>query len=250
MKHTDLSHIRAVLFDLDGTLLQVEMTDFIPRYVDGLAEGFTDLVSTKKFKKIFLDGIRELIAGPADGATNEERLVAFLEKNFSLSLEDFRLRLEPFREQGLELLEEMVTGIPSAREAVEFCRSRGMKLVLATNPVFPLFMIDARRRWSGLDDTWFDHVTSYENSCYCKPSLAYFEEVAEKIAVPTEQCLMIGNDSSHDLAAMGTGMTTYLVDTYLIERPGRRWPSDYRGNHDELLEFLQDHLPCRSAERK
>lgn len=243
MSRIDLSHIRAVLFDLDGTLLQVDMKDFIPRYVMGLAEGFKDLVSPKKFKKTFLKGIRELIQGPADGTTNEERLMTVLTKDLSISAQEFRLRVDLFRGQGPDSLAEMVSAIPDAKEAVEHCRLQGQKLVLATNPVFPLFMIDARRRWSGLDKTCFDYVTSYENSCYCKPSLAYFEEVTEKIDVPAEQCLMVGNDSSHDLAAMGVGMTTYLVDTYLVERPGRRWPSDYRGNHTDLLSFLQQHLP-------
>lgn len=248
MSHVDLSHIRAVLFDLDGTLLQVEMAEFIPRYIAGLAENFSDLISSKKFKKILLNGIRELILGQPNGATNEERLLATLEKDLPISAPDFRLRLDHFRDQGVDFLADMVTAIPDARAAVEHCRLQNQKLVLATNPVFPLFMIDARRRWSGLSDAPFDHVTSYENSCYCKPSLAYFEEVAEKIGVRADQCLMIGNDSSHDLAAMGAGMTTYLVDTYLVERPGRRWPSDYRGSHAELLRFLRDHLPCRIAE--
>jgi len=243
MSHVDLSHIRAVLFDLDGTLLQVEMAEFIPRYIAGLSERFSDLISPNKFKKNLLNGIRELILGETNGATNEERLFAVMQKDLSISAQDFRLRLDLFRDQGVDVLADMVTAIPDAITAVEHCRLQNQKLVLATNPVFPMFMIDARRRWSGLSDTPFDHVTSYENSCYCKPNQAYFEEVAEKIGVPGSQCLMIGNDSSHDLAAMGAGMTTYLVDTYLVDRPGRRWPSDYRGNHVELLKFLREHLP-------
>lgn len=248
MKHIDLSHIRAVLFDLDGTLLQVEMGEFIPRYVDGLATRFADLISPRKFRKLFLGGIRELILGQPNGATNEERLLAALEKGLPISVLEFRQRLEQFREQGTDALADLVSAIPAAGAAVEHCRSQGHKLVLATNPVFPRFMIDARQRWSGLGGTHFDHVTSYENSRYCKPSLDYFTEVAEQIGVPVNQCLMIGNDSSHDLAAMGAGMATYLVDTYLVERPGRSWPSDFRGNHDELLEFLHDHLPNCTAE--
>jgi hypothetical protein len=31
--------VRGVLFDLDGTLLQVEMREFIPAYIEGLADG-------------------------------------------------------------------------------------------------------------------------------------------------------------------------------------------------------------------
>ena len=249
MNQIDLSHIRAVLFDLDGTLLQVEMSTFIPRYVSGLAKCFEDLVPPKKFRKIFLNGIRELLLGDANGETNEARLLAALNNDISISLEEFRLRLQHFQVEGVDALADMVVSIPEASTAVEFCRLKGQKLVLATNPVFPMFMIEARRRWSGLGEASFDHVTSFENSCYCKPHQAYFTEVAEAIGVPAEQCLMVGNDSSHDLAAMGVGMTTYLVDTYLVERPGRRWPSDYRGNHSELLTFLTHHLPGLRPEK-
>jgi FMN phosphatase YigB (HAD superfamily) len=248
MSRCDLSHIRAVLFDLDGTLVEVRMDEFIPRYVAGLAERFSDLVPAKKFTRTFLDGIRELIQGPADGTTNETRLLRVLERRLSISATDFRLRLRDYRDQGIDELARLVMQIPHAVEAVDHCRRQGLTLVLATNPVFPLFMIDARRRWSGLDDISFDHVSSYENSRYCKPSIAYFEEIAEKIGVPPAACLMIGNDSCHDLAATGAGMTTYLVDTFLVERPGRRWPSDYRGNHTDLLSFLRQNLPLHPAD--
>lgn len=247
MSKVDMTHIRAVLFDLDGTLLEVEMGRFIPRYIANLAAVFSDLVSPKKFRKKFHAAMHNLIFGQANGATNEERLLTALEQDLAIPAEEFRLRLNRFAEQSAESFAEMVSAVPAAREAVDVCRVRGHKLVLATNPVFPRFMIDARMRWSGLSKGSFDHVTSYENSRYCKPSLAYFEDVVAMIGVPAEQCLMIGNDSSHDLAAMGVGMKTYLVDTYLVERPGRRWPSDFRGNHQQLLAFLREHLPdCRT----
>jgi phosphoglycolate phosphatase-like HAD superfamily hydrolase len=37
-----LAKVRGVLFDLDGTLLQVEMREFIPAYIEGLAKHFPD----------------------------------------------------------------------------------------------------------------------------------------------------------------------------------------------------------------
>lgn len=242
MAHIDLSHIRAVLFDLDGTLLQVHMEEFIPRYVESLAEEFRDLAPPRRFSKTFLKGIRELILGPSDGTTNELRLLGFLERELSIPPEEFRHRLDKYRLNGLDVLAPLVSPIPEAGAMIECCRRFAQTLVLATNPVFPHFMIDARQRWSGLDGYGFDHVSSYENSRYCKPSIAYFEEIVEVIGIPAEACLMIGNDSNHDLAAAGAGMTTFLVDTFLVERPGRRWPSDYRGNHSELLDFLCENL--------
>lgn len=244
-KKVDLAHIRAVLFDLDGTLLQVRMSLFIPRYVAGVAEYFSGHAEPERFRSVFLEGVRALIAEPEGESTNEMRLLRFLNEQLGIEADFFRAQMEQYRQQRVEDLAEMTAPIPAAAELVDLCRRLGQKIVLATNPVFPLFMVDARRRWSGLEEVCFDHVTSYENSRYCKPSLHYYREVAAAIGIAPEQCLMVGNDSNHDLAAMGAGMTTYLVDTYLVERPGRRWPSDYRGNHLELLSFLQEHLPGR-----
>jgi len=48
---------------------------------------------------------------------------------------------------------------------------------------------------------------------------------------------MVGNDTEHDLSASHLGMTTFLVDTWLIDRRPEFVP-DFRGSHLDLFRFL------------
>lgn len=229
----------AVLFDLDGTLLRVQMAEFIPRYIEGVAHHCRTLVNPKNFSRVMLDAIRELIQSTGDGrTTNEQRVFLTLQQQLSIPESVLRESFDNFAADGLDSLRDLVHPIPIARRILAECRRQGLTLVLATNPVFPEFMIQARLKWGGLDDISFRHLTSYENSCYCKPQSGYFLEIADRLGVAPEKCLMVGNDTSHDLAAVGVGMQTFLVDTWVVERDGAAWPCEHRGDHEALHRFL------------
>lgn len=232
--------IEAILFDLDGTLLRVHMEQFIFRYTQRLTDFFADEVKPKLFGKVMIAAIRRLIHETGNGAvTNEQRLHGYLHHDLGLAPERFAAGLAHFQHHHLDELKDQVHSIPLALQIVKECRQRRIPLVLATNPVFPRFMIDARIRWAGLEAKDFSYITTYENSRYCKPQPGYFQEIAERLELPASRCLMVGNDSSHDLAAVTTGMRAFLVDTWLVERDEQRWPSDYRGDHSELQKFLR-----------
>ena len=236
-------NFQAVLFDLDGTLLRAEMAEFIPRYVQGLAEYCAPWVKPKKFEQALLQAIRNLIHEEGDGRiTNEERVYASMRRDLGLSEERLIASLEHFRLNQLVELRHLIRPIPLARQIVQECRRKDIPLVLATNPVFPWFIIQARMQWAELDEDWFDHVTSYENSHYCKPQPGYFRHLSDLVGVAPQHCLMVGNDLQHDLAAVAVGMPAYLVDTWKVERDGPEWPCAYRGDHGALQRFLNEQL--------
>lgn len=243
LKRNHENAIEAVLFDLDGTLLRAQMTEFIPRYIHGLAIYCADRVKPKKFEKAMLSAIRELILSEGDGSmTNEERVYATMKRELAIPEALLLESLEHFERNGLAELQELIRPIPLAGQIVKDCRDKGIPLVLATNPVFPRFMIQARMQWAELDEDSFEYLTCYENSRYCKPQPGYFRDIAERLDLEPENCLMVGNDLSHDLAAVAIGMQTFLVDTWLVERGGPEWPCDHRGDHGLLQEFLQRQL--------
>lgn len=239
-QHADSKRPRAVLFDLDGTLLRVQMAEFIPRYIDGLAACCSDLVKPKKFQQAMLETIRMLIQSNGDGQmTNEQRVFSSLHERLAVPERLLRECFEQYRQGGLSNLRSLVKPIPLARAIVKECRSTGVPLVLATNPVFPKFMIDARLEWGELDRQIFSHLTCFENSCFCKPHPGYFSEIAEQLQFAPEQCLMVGNDTQHDLAAAAVGMQTFLVDTWIVQREGADWPCSHRGDHADLQNYLR-----------
>lgn len=239
-KREDSQPIKAILFDLDGTLLRVQMEHFIPRYVERLAAYCAPQIKPRRFTRAMLDAIRQLITEDGDGhISNEQRLFALLKQQLGIAETLLVESLAHYAEHHLDELHHLVHPIPLAQQIVNDCHRRNIPLVLATNPVFPRFMIEARMAWAELDLRCFLHLTSYENSRYCKPQAGYFAEIATLINVPPERCLMVGNDSSHDLAAAAVGMQTFLVDTWLVERNEKKWPCHYRGDHRALQIFLE-----------
>jgi FMN phosphatase YigB (HAD superfamily) len=237
------SSFDAILFDLDGTLLRVQMSEFIPRYIEGLASYCRTHVKPKKFERVMQAAIRALIRDHGDGVrTNEERVYSLLQHQLAIPEAVLRDCFQRFAEEQLESLQDLVRPIPLARKILTECQRQGVTLVLATNPVFPEFMIQARLRWGQLDDIPFQHLTSFENSRYCKPQSGYFREIADKLQLEPSRCLMVGNDTQQDLSAAAVGMKTFLVDTWVVEREGSQWPCEHRGDHSDLQRFLQQQL--------
>ena len=241
MNKTGSCSYDAVLFDLDGTLLRVQMTEFIPRYVDGLAESCRAYAKPKKFVRVMLDSIRELLKTNGDGEqTNEQRVYSFVQQRLGIPEAVLRETFQNFADNHLDSLKALIHPIPLAKKILQECLEQEIPLVLATNPVFPEFMIQARLRWAGLDDIPFVHLSSFENSCYCKPQSGYFREILAQLQLAPERCLMVGNDADQDMSAAAVGMQTFLVDTWLIEREGANWPYDSRGDHGALQRFLHE----------
>ena len=131
-----------------------------------------------------------------------------------------------------------MTGHPLAKDLVEASLSRGWQVALATNPIFPRSVVDARLAWGELDGEAFHHISSYENAHFCKPNPAYFEELLAELNVSAHACLMIGNDVLHDLSASQVGIRTCLLTPWCIKRPGVAYKADWQGRHEELLDWF------------
>ncbi len=235
--------VKAVLFDLDGTLIRAQMNEFVVRYVDSLANRCKDWVKPKKFAPTMGRIIHELIHVTGDGiATNEQRFFSRMKAEVAIEEEPLRGALDDFIKDGLAGLQGLVKPIPLAVSIVEELKGMGVPLVLATNPVFPKVMVEARMAWGELQTGSFVHISSIENSYFCKPQAGYFTAVAEMLGLEPQECLMVGNDINHDLAAVAVGMRAFLVDTWVVDRGEQEWPYDERGDHSALLRYLRQQL--------
>lgn len=244
-KQRHLNQIQAVLFDLDGTLLQVAMNRYIPEYIDGIGQHLQDLVDPRLFARTARHAVQRLFTDPDNAQTNEQQFLAGIEQGTGVEPDVYRQRLNHYLADGVKDLASMIEPIPQSRAIIETCRAKGLKVVLATNPVFPRTLVDARLEAAGLRSLAFEAVTSYENSRFCKPDARYYEEVASQIGVQPEHCLMVGNDTEFDLGAADAGMITYLVDTYLEDRLDGQWRADFQGDHDQLHGFVQQLTAAR-----
>ncbi len=127
---------------------------------------------------------------------------------------------------------------PAARPLVQKAFDRGLKVVIATNPMFPIYAIIERMRWAGVVDFPYDLITSYETMHFCKPHLQYYQEICDRIGVKPEEAMMVGNDVQDDMVAGKLGMKTFLVDEELLNREPTPPEVDHRGSLTQLAEIL------------
>ena len=229
--------ITTVLFDLDGTLLPMDQGVFVRAYLRHLAaflaphgydpQSVVDAIWAGTGAMVKNDG----------AATNEE---VFWNKFCSIFGEDAR-KDEPlfqtFYETDFPAVQASCGFNPKAAEAVTAIRERGLRVALATNPIFPAVATRERIRWAGLSHEDFAVYTTYENSRYCKPNLAYYQDVLEALGVRGEECLMVGNDAGEDMVAAKLGMKVFLLTDSLIDRglDISRYP---QGSFGELLNYI------------
>ena len=114
----------------------------------------------------------------------------------------------------------------------------GLKVALATNPIFPKVATESRIRWAGLEPEDFELYTSYENIGYCKPNPDYYREIVKRLGVEPEQCLMVGNDVSEDMVAETVGMKVFLLTDCLINKEQKDINQYRRGSFDQILKRL------------
>jgi len=230
--------VKGVLFDLDGTLLQVEMREFVQAYIQGLAKHFPEVPDPAFFSRAIKDSIRALLVSEQGDLSNEQFFLATLGRRLGLEASLCGERLTRYCANGLAGLEPLVRPFSLARDILARCFERGLKVVVATNPVFPRPMVEARLRWAGIADFPFDYVTTFDNSRFCKPHTGYFRDVLGQLGLAADECVMVGNDTEHDLGARSAGIPTFLVDTWLLDRAKGHYVTDFRGGHLDLFRFL------------
>ena len=213
--------MKAVLFDLDGTLLPMDQDKFIEAYMGTMAKKLATYgYEPKVLGNGVFAGIKSMVSN--DGSiTNEEAFWnAFVGIVGEHVKEDLPIFDDYYRNEFQGVAE--VCGYDKrAKEIIDYIREKGYQIVLATNPLFPSIATESRMRWAGLDKEDFVLYTTYENSSFCKPNPKYYLEILEKIGVTPEECLMVGNDVTEDMVAEALGMKVFLLTDCIINKENK-----------------------------
>ncbi len=232
--------IEAVLFDLDGTLLPVDMDKFLSQYFKGLTHKFSKIAPPDLMKESILQATSAMIENENPALTNQEVFMEhFLPKINSTSRELLPVFNHYYSNEYKEL-KAYARPNPAAKEVVDKLAGRGYRLVLATNPIFPREAILERMRWAGVDSAPWELITSYEEYHFCKPNPLYFDEILSKMRLSGKQALMVGNDTDADLIASTLGIKTYLATDNIVDRGNSPWKPDFRGKLAELPDCLEN----------
>ena len=206
--------IDTVLFDLDGTLLQLTQEEFLNTYLAKIKKVFLRLnMDAEESVKALWIGTGAMVKN--DGSMlNSERFWAVFKEQLSLGEEQCRAveaACNEFYQTEFDSVKKIMTPNEISRRLVRALQAKGYGVVLATNPLFPLCAVSTRLGWIGLTLEDFILVTHYTNSSYCKPNPLYYEEVLARLDRLPEQCLMVGNNTTEDMIAGQLGIETFLV---------------------------------------
>lgn len=229
--------IDTIFFDLDGTLLPLNMELFLQIYFGEMGQYFVDLVEPQQLvKKIW--AATECMVNNTELRTNETVFMEHFGKLIEGDLAVYQKRFDEFYDQGFLKTRAAVAESPAIAQSVASLKTKGYQLVVATNPIFPEKAIHHRIRWAGFEPADFLYISSYERNHYCKPQPKFYGELLQETGKRPEQCLMVGNDVREDLAAATVGMQTYLITDHLIGSKTEPVNATYQGTYRDFLEFV------------
>ncbi|MBE0466967.1 MAG: HAD family hydrolase [Candidatus Desulforudis sp.] len=230
-----------LLLDLDGTLLPMDMHEFLTAYLRAVSTRMAPYIAPDRFAKCLLASTQAMVENLDPRRTNADVFWDDFVGRTGLDQVEILPILERFYREEFPQLAPVTRPTPTARMVCTRAVEYGAELVIATNPIFPRMAIEERLRWAGIADFPFRLVTAYENMHFCKPQTHYYQQILDRLGAGPEQCLMAGNDPEEDLVAQDLGIRTYLVVDCLVSRPGGgfRRP-DHRGRLTDLADFLAE----------
>ena len=231
--------ITTVLFDLDGTLLPMDQEVFIKAYFGLLAKTLAPHgYDPQQLIQAVWTGTKAMQVN--DGSKTNEQ--AFWDSFCTIMGQERRQDEALFRsfyENQFNQVRSACGFDPRAAQVVARLKEKGLKVALATNPLFPAIATENRIAWAGLKPEDFLLYTVYENSSRCKPNPDYYRDVVNALGVSPEECLMVGNDVAEDMAARKLGMEVFLLTDCVINKNNEDISAYPHGGFDELLAFIE-----------
>ncbi len=234
--------IKAVLFDLDGTLLPMDQDIFVKAYFKGLSAKLAPLgYEPGQLIKVIWGGTDAMINN--DGKkTNEEVFWDFFSKVYGEKSLNDQPHFEEFYKKEFQNVKEVCGRNENSYNLIHKLKEKGIRVVLATNPIFPAIATESRIRWAGLEPQDFEFYTTYENIGYSKPNPKYYTEILNRLGLEPQECVMVGNDVGDDMVAKELGMKVFLLTDNLINKTETDISAFPNGNFEKLLKFFGDLL--------
>ena len=226
--------IKHILFDLDGTLLDMDQPFFTKEYFKAITKFSVEFGYNPQE---FMEG---LIAGDAamqnndGGLTNEQVFWQTFAKKTGRNITETKC-FNQFYEEVFDSLSFTCKPFNGIKEDIEKLKKQGYNFVIASNPRFPLLAMVKRLHWAGLSEDMFEYITSYETCNFSKPNPKYYSEVCDRLNYKPNECIMIGNDLVEDMSAEKMGMYVFYLD-----RNGKNANIEYpNGNFNDLLSYIE-----------
>ncbi len=212
---------KAILFDLDNTLILFDEVKFFKAYIKKVAPIMSDLVLPHNLWRLVLNATKAVLHNNGQ-LTNKEVFFYTFTQELEDKAEEVWNRFQQFYENEFDHLKNLVTVNKGVSEIFATLIHKKIKIVIASNPFWPCLAMEKRMNWAGLKKEQVHLITHLENMHFCKPRLEYYQEICQKIRVNPENCLMVGDDPVNDMIAGKIGIKTFLTtDSKMFNNPLR-----------------------------
>ena len=240
--HTERENMNTVLFDLDGTLLPMDVEEFTKNYFGYIVQTMNENGRDGKFiLKAIGKGVEEIVKNNGT-LTNEEVFWNTFVKFYGENKLCDKTFIDSFYTNEFKNTIASCDDNPYVESIIKCCHDLNLITVLSTNPIFPKEGTLTRMSFIGLKEADFDYITTYENSNYCKPNPLYFKMLLDKFNLKSDEVILFGNNTYEDgECALLCGIKCYMVGDYIINHP----KSTHEFEHismNEIVDVIKSHL--------
>ena len=227
--------LKAILFDLDGTLLPLEQKVFTERCFDL----FSEKLAPYGYERSDLYSCMQAMIDNDGSVTNQKAMIQRFCELYGESALEHIVLFDDFYEHEFDELKKVCGFDKRASEIVKSLKTDGFIVAIATNPLFPKLATRMRIEWAGLDLTDFELASTYEDFHYCKPNIEFYSEFLNRLNLKPEECLMVGNDAVEDMVAEEIGMHVFLLTDCLHNAENVDISKFPRGDFDALKNYIE-----------
>lgn len=240
---------RAICFDLDGTLLGMDIDEFMMAYFSRIAKWATkNGLDPEKFMTALKSGTKAMALSNDDSLNKDVFWDEFYKVYGKENLEgvDAQEIADRFYLEDFPHIADGFQANPIVSKTIDILKAKGYPLVLTTMPMFPLQAVKHRLNWAGVDPASFERITTYENSKTTKPRQTYFAENLAAMGLRGEEVLMVGNNTMEDLAFLDLGADGYLVTDWLLDPVGYDMGTIKHGTFEEFSKWASELCDCEN----
>jgi FMN phosphatase YigB (HAD superfamily) len=237
-----------LLLDLDDTLLENSMAEFLPAYLQKISSYLADAVEPGIMVNALLTGTNLMLVNQDPDCSLADVFYPSFYQAIKRAPTVVNPAIDRFYQEEFPKLKSLTRPIPQAVRMVEDAFASGYKVAIATAPLFPRQAVVQRLTWAGFTPERhpFALIPSINDFHFAKPNPAYLAELLAMLGWPEHGAVMVGNDPKDDIsAAYRLGLPSYWIRKDGYPAPeGDEQPTG-SGYLEDLLPWLDSTPPER-----
>jgi FMN phosphatase YigB (HAD superfamily) len=235
--------IKAVLLDLDDTLVESRTNEMFATYVTMLGDYGASFAPAELFGKTVLHTYVQILNSPDPTARLYDRFLPKFAANIKGDANTLDALFAAFYRECYPDLKSWVRPRPETFGLLDYLSQKDYMAVVATNPGLPEAAISQRMTWGKIPatDYPFALITTLEDMHFGKPQAEYYEEILLRLNLDPGEAIMVGNDWEQDIIGAATaGLCTYWVTENGSKPPDENIPISGSGSYREFVSQVEN----------